>query len=155
MFKPNDLDASLVQIDFPDAFKRVGVVTFPPSRATLPALPRFRVVGLMARHPGRSGAEWNRVRAIVLRHATHCAICRGELDFDAPPRSRWAPSVDHILSLAEMRGLPALTQRRLALDPSNLRPVHYGCNARRGARKATVRRPTVVAAAAGGSRKWL
>ena len=106
------------------------------------------------RHPGRSGAEWERVRALVLRGATHCAICQGELDFDADPRSRWAPSVDHILPLKQMRELDLMTQRRLALDPSNLRPVHYGCNARRGARKATVR-PVAVAAAAGGSRRWL
>jgi 5-methylcytosine-specific restriction endonuclease McrA len=130
------------------------MVTFPPSRAALPALPDCAGVGLMARHPGRGGAEWNRVRAMVLKGATHCDICDGALDFDAPPRSRWAPSVDHVVSLKAMRDLDPIAQRRLALDPTNLRPTHYGCNARRGARTATVRR-VAVAAASGGSRQWL
>jgi hypothetical protein len=86
------------------------------------------------RHPGRSGADWNRVRALVLKNATFCAICGGELDFTAPPRSPWSPSVDHVICISDMKGADMLTQRRLALDLRNLRPVHYGCNARRGAR---------------------
>ena len=32
-----------------------------------------------------------------------------------------------------MRELDPDEQRALALDPANLRVVHYGCNARRGA----------------------
>jgi 5-methylcytosine-specific restriction endonuclease McrA len=88
----------------------------------------------MARHPGRTGVAWRRVCERVLKGATVCHICGGDLDFDAPPRSRWSPSVDHILPLRAMRGLDMESQRRMALDPANLRPAHYGCNSGRGAR---------------------
>ena len=72
----------------------------------------------------RSSPRWKRVRKIVLRGATHCALCHRPLDFDAVPRSRWSPSVDHIVPLA------------LGGDPfalSNLRAVHYRCNTSLGA----------------------
>jgi 5-methylcytosine-specific restriction endonuclease McrA len=72
----------------------------------------------------RSSPRWKRVRKIVLRTATHCAFCHRRLDFDAPPRSRWSPSVDHVTPLA------------LGGDPfavSNLRAAHYGCNTSSGA----------------------
>jgi 5-methylcytosine-specific restriction endonuclease McrA len=72
----------------------------------------------------RSSPRWKRARLVALRGATHCAECLRPLDFDAPPRSRWAPSVDHIRALA-LGGDP--------FAPSNLRVVHYGCNARLGA----------------------
>jgi hypothetical protein len=84
------------------------------------------------RHPGRSGQRWERVRKQVLASAHLCALCGRELRFDAPPRSRWSPSVDHILPISHMRNLDPATQARLALDPQGLRAVHYGCNARRG-----------------------
>ena len=86
------------------------------------------------RHPGRSGAAWERARRQVLAESTVCAICGRELDYEAPARSRWAPSVDHIVSLRTMRGLDDAEQRQLALDPGNLRAVHCGCNSRRGSR---------------------
>lgn len=55
-----------------------------------------------------------------------CELCGGPIDFEAPPRSRRAPSVDHIVPL-HMGGdpLPPLEELRLA---------HFGCNARRGNR---------------------
>lgn len=84
------------------------------------------------RHPGRSGAAWERARTAVLAESDVCAICGHPIDREAPARSRWAPSVDHILSLKSMRGLTDAEQRQLALDPGNLRATHYGCNARRG-----------------------
>jgi len=78
-------------------------------------------------------AAWRRVRARVLRDAQFCWICGLPLDFEAPARSRWSPSVDHILSLRSMRGVidPELRDQ-LRLDPAGLRPVHLGCNSRRG-----------------------
>jgi hypothetical protein len=77
--------------------------------------------------------NWRRARAQVLKGAQVCELCGGELDFDASPRSRWAPSVDHIIPMREIRNYDLLTQRRMAVDLSLLRACHYGCNSRRGA----------------------
>jgi hypothetical protein len=76
--------------------------------------------------------EWRKVRARVLAGAQVCAICAKPLDWDAPPRSRWAPSVDHRLPVSRTRGLDDELRRRLSLDPSALIPVHVSCNSRRG-----------------------
>lgn len=84
----------------------------------------------MSSRVGRDYA-YRKVRARVLDGAQVCALCGGPLDWDAPPRSRWAPSVDHVLPVSRTRGFDSETRRRLALDPAGLRPVHYGCNARR------------------------
>ena len=84
----------------------------------------------MSARPGRSGAAWARARKAVLEHATHCAICGRPLNPDAPPRTKWSSSVDHIDPLSR-GGDP------LALD--RLRPAHYGCNSRRG--DGTKRKP--------------
>lgn len=75
---------------------------------------------------------FQKVREQVLAGAQSCALCGGPLDFDAPPRSSKAPSVDHVLPVSRTRGMDPQSRRRLALDPAGLRPVHYGCNARRG-----------------------
>ena len=85
------------------------------------------------RHPGRGGRDWERARAFVLRNATTCSICNQPIDFSAPPRSRWAPSVDHLIPLKHTRDYDMLTQRRLALDTSLLAAVHYSCNSRKQA----------------------
>jgi hypothetical protein len=77
--------------------------------------------------------NWRRVRAQVLKGASVCEICGRALDFDADPRSRWAPSVDHIIPMAEIRKYDLSTQRDMAIDTDLLRPCHYGCNSRRGA----------------------
>lgn len=68
-------------------------------------------------------ADWVKTRARILKTATHCALCGQPLDHTAPPRTRWSASVDHIVP----RSLGGSI-----LDPKNLRPVHYGCNSRRG-----------------------
>jgi len=83
----------------------------------------------------RVGRDYNyrKVRERVLATAQSCAICGGPLDFDAPPRSARAPSVDHVLPISRTRGLDPITRQRLALDPAGMRPCHVGCNARRGA----------------------
>jgi 5-methylcytosine-specific restriction endonuclease McrA len=55
-----------------------------------------------------------------------CELCGAPIDFDAPPRTRRVPSVDHVvprhLGGAE---LPPLDELRLA---------HVSCNSRRGVR---------------------
>jgi len=74
-------------------------------------------------------------RERVLAMAQTCAICGRPLDRNVPPRSRWAPSVDHILPLSRTVGLPVPMRLRLAADPENLRAVHVGCNSKRGNRR--------------------
>ena len=88
----------------------------------------------MAHRIGRNGYAWTNVRKQVLKGATICHLCGGELDFDAPHRSPTSPSVDHILPVSALRGYDRMTQERMATDPTNLRPCHYGCNSRRGNR---------------------
>ena len=75
---------------------------------------------------------FRKVRERVLAGAQVCALCGRPLDWDAPPRSRWAPSVDHLLPVSRTRHLDPHTRRRLALDPGGLQAVHVGCNAKRG-----------------------
>lgn len=70
-----------------------------------------------------TGRRWMRIRAAVLRGATHCTICGEPLDWQARPMSTRAPSVDHITPVSQGG----------TNDPSNLRPAHHGCNSRRGA----------------------
>lgn len=67
----------------------------------------------------RSSPAWKRARLQILRGATHCASCHRALDLTAPPRSSWAPTVDHIIALVD-GGAP--------FDPSNLRVLHNKCN---------------------------
>lgn len=76
---------------------------------------------------------WRRARAKVLAGAQACWICGGALDWHAPPRSPKSPSVDHIFPVKHMRSLDARERRRLMLESENLRPVHHGCNSKRGA----------------------
>jgi 5-methylcytosine-specific restriction endonuclease McrA len=75
---------------------------------------------------------YRKVRERVLAGARVCALCGLPFDDTAPPRSRWAPSVDHILPVSRTVGMLELVRQQLATDPGNLRAVHYGCNARRG-----------------------
>ena len=100
----------------------------------------------MAQRIGRNDRQFLAARKRVLKGATVCSICGGELDFDAPPRTSYAPSVDHIIPLSQTRHLDPQTRRRMAADPTNLRPAHFGCNSRRG----DARRPAPRKA----SRRW-
>jgi hypothetical protein len=52
------------------------------------------------------------------------------IDSDADPRSRLAPSVDHIRPLVAL-DLQGAAGRRAAIDPDNLRGAHVCCNASR------------------------
>jgi hypothetical protein len=78
---------------------------------------------------------WRRARARVLDGARICHLCGGFLDYAAPARSKWAPSVDHVLPLKATRYMADELREAYRLDASNLRPAHYGCNARRQAGK--------------------
>ena len=102
----------------------------------------------MARRNGSTRA-WRTVRTQVLAHAAAnrlpCSHCGRPIDYARRGPYRDAPSVDHIVAVDE-GGTD---------DPSNLRPVHCGCNshienARRRARGLDTRaRPKRIA-----SREW-
>ena len=95
------------------------------------------------RDPRRTYA-WRKVAAKVLARADACALCGLPLVPDAPARSRWSSSVDHIVPVSA--GGPWF-------DDHNLRACHYGCNARKGGvRKARPDRTTFPLVRA--SRQW-
>lgn len=80
--------------------------------------------------------QYRKVRERVLRGAQVCHIYGEPLDWDAPPRSRWAPTVDHVVPVSSLRDMDPRAARRIAIDPSLMRPAHYGCNASRGANRS-------------------
>ena len=100
----------------------------------------------MPQRYGRDDHAFLAARKRVLANATVCHLCGGELDFNAPPRTRYAPSVDHIVPMSTIAGEDTLTRRRMGSDPTNLRPAHFGCNSRRGDGRRTPRRKA--------SRRW-
>lgn len=55
-----------------------------------------------------------------------CCHCGKLVDFDADPRSRWAPSVEHYEPRSK-GGDP--------FDLANCGLAHYGCNSKRGNRE--------------------
>lgn len=82
----------------------------------------------MSRWTPGDTAVWRALRAEVRREEPCCWRCGGEWDPDAPARTWWSFSVDHVL--------PASTHPHLALVRDNLRAAHYGCNSARGAAEA-------------------
>lgn len=94
--------------------------------------------------PRRTRA-YRAARAVLLRHKPQpCTICGKPIDYDAPPRTPPSPSADHVA---------AVILGGAGIDLSNLRPTHYGCNARRGAILGNLRRRGPVADP-GPSRAW-
>ena len=84
----------------------------------------------MARTHGRKGRPWERLRrdriAWDMQHNPTCPRCGKGLDPDGtwPARHPLSLSVDHVVALSR--------DHSRAHDPSNLRTMHYGCNASRG-----------------------
>jgi hypothetical protein len=87
----------------------------------------------------RSSAIWQKARAAVLSHSSHCALCGHPLCPTAPPRSRWSSSVDHVYPLHNV-DLSTAAGRALACNPAALRAVHLGCNSKRGNKTASAAR---------------
>ena len=75
------------------------------------------------RRPDLKTTAYLTARARVLREETHCAICGRPVDKDAPPRTKWSPSVDHIVSPLDGGH---------SSDRRGLRLTHYSCNSRKG-----------------------
>lgn len=65
-------------------------------------------------------------RMVVERDRGECQLCGTPVDFDAPGRSRWAPSIDHIVPLS----------RGGEHSYANVQLAHFGCNSRKGNRVA-------------------
>jgi hypothetical protein len=82
----------------------------------------------------RSTQAWRKAAAAAVADARRkdfpCALCGRVILYDAPPRSRYAPSVDHAHSLA------AGGER---LDRLNLQVTHVGCNSKKGAGPSAMR----------------
>lgn len=84
----------------------------------------------MARTHGRKGRPWERlarqVIGLAVSRGESCPRCHQAIDPPGtwPPRHPLSPSVDHIVPLS--------IDASRAHDPSNLRAMHYGCNAARG-----------------------
>lgn len=79
-----------------------------------------------AEDPGRNGRPWRRLRERVLAEEASCFRCGEPVDKTLKGASRWAPSVDHIVALAD-GGAP--------LDRSNVALAHQGCNSSAGQRQ--------------------
>lgn len=73
----------------------------------------------------RKTRRYKNQRATFLQTNTICALCGQPLDYDAPPKTRWAPTIDHIL---------ALTNGGDPYDQRNWQAAHHGCNSSKGAR---------------------
>jgi 5-methylcytosine-specific restriction endonuclease McrA len=86
----------------------------------------------MSRYSARGRRYQTWLRPLVLARDRNCHWCGRPLDHTAPPRSRWAPSVDHLVPVS-LGGDP--------LDPTNAVGAHYGCNSKRG-NSTTTRRTT-------------
>ena len=86
---------------------------------------------------------WKKARAKVLAHAHLCYLCGLPIDRTVDPRSRWAPSVDHVIPRSLGGSLTA---------PANLRAAHYGCNSKRG--NGTKRRRPPTSSTGSASRTW-
>lgn len=89
----------------------------------------------MVSRPGRQGRPWRRARTQVLQGQPPCGLCGKAINYMAIPRTRWAPSVDHIIPTSR-GGDPT--------DLANLRAAHYGCNSSRGNRGTKARAPSRV-----------
>jgi hypothetical protein len=85
-------------------------------------------IGTHAATAGRKGSRWRRARAACLAageaSGTPCYGCRQPINYALgriAPRHPQAPTAHHVHELWQ-GGHP--------LDPANLVPCHYGCNAR-------------------------
>ena len=74
-------------------------------------------------HAGHTDRAWRAMCKRVLASSNLCGICGEPIDFNAPPRTPLAPSVDCIVPVSHGGS---------TTDRTNLRPAHFGCNSKRG-----------------------
>jgi 5-methylcytosine-specific restriction endonuclease McrA len=94
---------------------------------------------------GRRGKPYRKLCAQVRARRDPCALCGHPIDYDAPPRTRWSFSLEHVVSLAHGGSL---------LDPANVTAAHYGCNSRRGGRTRRHRPEPALPPVVVTSRMW-
>lgn len=87
--------------------------------------------------PGRGGGPWRRLRELVLSEESNCLRCALPVDKALSGTAPGAPTVDHIVPLAD-GGAP--------LDRANVGLSHFACNSRAGSWKGD-RSPAEYAAA--------
>lgn len=77
------------------------------------------------------GRPYRRFRLLVLAtYGPTCWGCWREIDPSLPPTDPWSFQVDHD---------PPLSRGGVKLDITKARPMHFRCNAAKGARTATIR----------------
>ena len=92
----------------------------------------------MAATHGRKGRPWVRLQRRVINQAVArgdlCPRCKGRIDPPGtwPDRHPLSPSVDHIVPLS--------VDPSRAHDITNLRAMHFGCNAGRGTGEQRIKR---------------
>jgi 5-methylcytosine-specific restriction endonuclease McrA len=84
---------------------------------------------------GKDAAKW--APLVVATYGPVCWLCGGAIDMDAPRRSALGLTIDHVVPRSH-GGQDSI---------ENLRPAHYHCNVKRGARPPhRPARPASVAA---------
>lgn len=63
--------------------------------------------------------RWQQLAKRVLAEEPLCYLCGLPIDHEAPPRSRYSPSVDHVIPWTQGGGV---------YDRANLRAAHFGHN---------------------------
>lgn len=89
----------------------------------------------------RRSGRWKQLAASTVAAARAgnrpCAICGGLILWDASPRTRLAPAVDHVEPLS-LGGNP--------FDVANLQVTHFGCNGGKGGLRRRRRRVSAQSA---------
>jgi 5-methylcytosine-specific restriction endonuclease McrA len=94
---------------------------------------------------GRAGKRYLRLCAQVRKRRDPCGLCGQPIDYNAPPRTRWSFSLDHITPLAHGGGV---------LDEANAQAAHFGCNSRRGGATRRGRPERALSPVVTSSRRW-
>lgn len=72
---------------------------------------------------GSLGKAWRRLRGEVLARDNVCYLCGHPIDLSLHWNHAMGATVDHVI--------PRRIAPHLALDPTNVRPAHRRCNARK------------------------
>lgn len=80
----------------------------------------------MANRYGRQLHAWQKASAQQRALRLPCALCGRPIDYNAPPRTPWAFTADHIIPVSRGGNL---------LNPNNIRSAHNHCNTSRGNRE--------------------
>ena len=84
----------------------------------------------------KNGNKRRKMRARFKAMGLPCAICGRPIHYDEPSDSKHPLSfvIDEILPVSRYGEFGFLTPTHAATDPDNVQPVHWICNARKGAR---------------------